>query len=768
MENNVGLSGRKKAVALFKWSLRKNLPFSIAYWILLFLSFPMVEIFAMIVCGTQPNLGMESYIKDMKEVCEYLPAIFFVVFAIIFSIIMAIMSFSYMHNKRSVDLFGSYPISRRTLFFVRYFSTLVLCIVPMIIIGSVGAILGLSDVALIESFKVIGILTVTIIGNVSFIALISLCCGTVADVLISYVVISAIYPICVLIGALFPTSVIPGVVTANIPSTVLTFLSPAASFYTCKFGSGSGLGIVWWICLSIILMLACFVLCKKRKAESAQNAFAFSIVEIIIKFFTCFAVGFGVGYMCSYFGEDSFKAQYIWFAVGTVIAVMTANLLLHLVFHRGLSRFKSSLMECGVVFACIMAFLLITTSGGLGYAQRVPDKEDIQKVNIVKGYTQSFIIGGKNVLASYTDDANIISDVEEMHKLITNSLDEHYGFLPIINGYNGSDVEHISINYVLKNGKTISREYDGSDIVRNEKDINKKMSDITSTEYYSQVKHPFYIIPYRYITDMQISKYVINGDTDDEEVYSDEYAVKNGQVTDDAAYLSKPADKELINSFIEALKKDVEANGMYVPKNNEKVFGISLVYRISTGDDGYDDGGYASGLIYIPKTYTYTMKVLSDNGYLNDAYNYINGMDTYTYNEKEKYLSGKKIYFTLPDEWNKNEEVRCVAVGENNTMLTEIDSSSTKCKKVSGNVWVYEMPDDNKYSQLYKEDNDESFVTKGVVFYQIEKKDMNISGVITLPENYEGQQVTLGKQLKKGYENFFSNMYEYNWTKYNK
>ena len=118
MENNVGLSGRKKAVALFKWSLRKNLPFSIAYWILLFLSFPMIEIFAMIVCGTQQNLGMESYIKDMKEVCEYLPAIFFVAFAIIFSIIMAIMSFSYMHNKRSVDLFGSYPISRRTLFFV--------------------------------------------------------------------------------------------------------------------------------------------------------------------------------------------------------------------------------------------------------------------------------------------------------------------------------------------------------------------------------------------------------------------------------------------------------------------------------------------------------------------------------------------------------------------------------------------------------------------------------------------------------------------------
>ena len=84
--------------------------------------------------------------------------------------------------------------------------------------------------------------------------MISLCCGTVADVLISYVVMTAIaiYPICVLIGVLFPQSLIPGLAVSEIPSTILTFLSPAASFYTCKFGSGSGLGIAWWICLSVV------------------------------------------------------------------------------------------------------------------------------------------------------------------------------------------------------------------------------------------------------------------------------------------------------------------------------------------------------------------------------------------------------------------------------------------------------------------------------------------------------------------------------------
>lgn len=295
----------------------------------------------------------------------------------------------------------------------------------------------------------------------------------------------------------------------------------------------------------------------------------------------------------------------------------------------------------------------------------------------------------------------------------------------------------------------------------------KKMSDITSTKYYSQVKHPFYIIPYKYITDMQISKYVVNGDADEEEIYGDDYAVKAGQVTDEVDYLSKPENKELINSFVEALKKDVEANGMYIPKSYEKIWGISVTYRISS-DDGYDAGGYAGGLIYIPEAYTNTMKVLEDKGYLNDAYNFVSECETYTYNEKGKYLSGKKIYFTLPEGWDKNEEVQCVAVGDDETMLTEIDNTLTKCKKVSDTVWMYEIPDDDKYTQLYKEENDEDFVTKGVVFYQIGKKDMNISGLITLPEKHDGQQVTLGKQLKKEYENFFSNMYEYNWTKFNK
>ena len=49
MENN-SLSNKSKAIALFKWTNRKYLSVSIAYWILLFLAYPLAEIFIMIIC----------------------------------------------------------------------------------------------------------------------------------------------------------------------------------------------------------------------------------------------------------------------------------------------------------------------------------------------------------------------------------------------------------------------------------------------------------------------------------------------------------------------------------------------------------------------------------------------------------------------------------------------------------------------------------------------------------------------------------------------
>lgn len=767
MENNAGFTNSRKALEIFKWSLRKNLPFSIAYWILLFLTFPMIEIFMLVVANSYGTF--KEYISGIKEAINYLPSTVFAGVAIIFSIIMSVKAFSYMHNKRRVDFFGSLPVSRRTLFFMRYLSTLAVCIVPVIVFGLIGALLGCCNFAIITTAKVVGILIISIIGNVSFIAFISLCCGTVVDVIISYMIINIVYPICVAIAYFFPPSVIPGLSREEIPITIFTFLVPSASFYTNYFSYSKVMGIIWWLGLSIVLISACFALCKKRKAETAQNAFAFNAVEIVIKFFTCFAVGFGIGYMCAYLGAEHIKSQYIWFVVGAIIAIMTANILLHLIFHRGLSKYKSSLVECGAVFACLMTFLLLVTSGGLGYEKRMPNKNDIKAVSFKMGYEERFIIDGKDLLKSFTNDAEIINDAYEVHKAIINGKQEHKGLLAITPYYEYGDeiFDTVHITYELKNGKHFVRHYRWYNNQKGTKDLIDK---IVSSNYYSKLNNPYEKIPEKYIYDMELNWYIAcdNQDEEDDVITADQYSVARAELDMNISFLYFDENKNQIAAIASALRKDVDKNGIYVPKPGEKVLGITLNYNKNKSDD-YDENTWVSAVLFIPATYTNTIKLLKEYGYMNEAYYYLNGFETVCYleDDKKKEDTGKIVYFTVPKNWNKNLEVNCMLFKDEN-MFCDLDTESTKCNQVSDRVWSYTFPDFEKYETDWEEYDDmKVFSPTAIMFYQHDKEKMYMTGAVELPKKYEGKMLSVENLIDTNYKHFREPLYEKNtWTKF--
>ena len=182
MENN-SLSNKSKAIALFKWTNRKYISVSIAYWILLFLAYPLAEIFIMIT--SIPVDGKYNYYVDrMQTYGVLIPSTLFAAIAIGYSIVISLIAFSYMHNNRCVDLFGSFPVSRRTLFFSRFASVIFSTLMPVIVIGLIGMILSFEHKAFIAGASTIGLLCLVLIGNICFIAIISLCCGTTLDVII--------------------------------------------------------------------------------------------------------------------------------------------------------------------------------------------------------------------------------------------------------------------------------------------------------------------------------------------------------------------------------------------------------------------------------------------------------------------------------------------------------------------------------------------------------------------------------------------------------
>lgn len=294
---NINFSEKEKAFSMFGWTNKRYKGISIAYIALLVITFPLIEIILLLQSRTtNPTYQYENVIGEASLAIS---GTVFAFVAILFATIFAIVTFSYMHNKRCMDLFGSFPISRRTLFFTRYVSVLVQTLVPMLVVGVIGAMLTLKMSAFLDVMQTVGFLCVGVIGNVSFIALLSLCCGTVVDVIVSFFAINGIYPICVAICILFLGTILPGYAgnSNGVNGALYTLLSPLAAPFAGIWGDEEILYLVWWIVFSMVLIAGCFIFSRKQKTEIAQNAFVFGIVEQVIKIFAGFVVGFGIGWL---------------------------------------------------------------------------------------------------------------------------------------------------------------------------------------------------------------------------------------------------------------------------------------------------------------------------------------------------------------------------------------------------------------------------------------------------------------------------------------
>lgn len=776
MENNIGLTSKEKAKAIYKWSLKKYLPFSIAYWILLFIAFPVVEFIAMatsasnVMWDADRRTAIEIYIEGMKKAVKYISGTGFVAVAVLFSTILGIMAFSYMHNKRSVDFFGSFPISRRTLFFARYLAVITAAIVPILIIGTIGALLTFNDSAMIDVFKNLGILVLAIIGNTSFIAFISVCCGTVADVIISYAVINAVYPICVALCYYFPRSVIPGMTDDFVPSAVFTMFTPIAASFVGMFGESKALHCVWWLVLSAVLAAGCYVLSKKRKAETAQSAFAFSAVEIVIKFVTCFVAGFGVGWMFSGIalesGRNVMQMQYIWFVIGLTMGVMVANILLHLIFHRGLSNYPSSLIECAVVGVSAIAFLLVVTSGGLGFDTRLPDEDKIEAVSIKVGGDESFHVEGKDILNEFKSDKDTVDIVYSAHKQIIELKEKtkHKGFYPIMKYYSKIETvegdsteeyseETVSIQYKLSNGKTLKRKYE---VNLNAINIPNKFKNDTING-----AKKIELIPEQYVDWINFTK-LDNGNT----LASFSFWENEGN----------GVELEKIYEVVRALKKDIKEYGASC-KEKEAKYQIDISYYSSSKAES------TNAMIYIPRTYTNTIEALNKTGLANLGY-YVNKKADYFEQEFEsiksdaELMEGRTIHFKLPSGWDKNLPVHCMPYREAKDeydkeyiyQLTDIEDEITKCEKVTDNIWKYtiKVPKSEAAERFDRDIND----YMKIKFYQIGDTDFNTTGIVKMPARTQNNLLDV-YGLEDTYqageapvEDGFDCIYEYKWNTY--
>ena len=470
--------------------------------------------------------------------------------------------------------------------------------------------------------------TVGILGNIAFIAFIAVCCGTVGHSIVTYILISGAYPICVLVLTLYPQMVLPGMSGFSnfgefpVSPVVLSLLSPFIA-PICAYGSGlienvlnalissstistgttvSVFYYVWWIVFTAGLVVATYFLVKKRKSESAQSGFAFVFPSVAIKFFTSVTAGLLMGLILAsvstipYSTDGSGSVAFIiLFCVGIIVGTIISHIILHLIYHKGMSGFGKWMILYGCEALVSLIFFAIVTTGMFGYVTRVPDVEDVKSVEITFSscVDPEIKIKGKNPQIYSTSDPESIKSIVEYHSAVVQEYEKQCSGIYTPVGNYGNDEEYENYNgdglylrYTDKKGNQITRAYSNPSLVfKHTRIIGDIIGSIDSG-------------------DGIVGKAPIDRCSELDMYIEGWKGFKDGNYT--------IKDKNVIKKLIENYNKDIDNLGLLSADNvfeedTVSYYGIDCNIYYTT-DDG-DDMGYMETM-YVSKQHKNTIKYL--------------------------------------------------------------------------------------------------------------------------------------------------------------
>ncbi len=506
------MKSSKHFKTIFFDTVKRFIPLSIAYWGLLAFFFPGIE--ALYELSTMLNNIGSLYILKFPSgflgpMSQFEVCIVCGFFGIVFSAIIAFIAFSYLHNKRQMDFVGSLPVSRRTHFLARLTAVMALAIVPVIVVTFTGsAVVGFAGFP--RTMELMLRICAVIAGNISLVCVLSICSGTVANTVISYVLISFIYPMFMLLVGIYPTAFVPGVNEFLMNANSVTLLSPISAVFTGTFSTISNDGMdnfsfgfdagtvffyIWWVVFTVVLIGISAILIKKRKTERAQNSYAFVAPYVVIRFFTSICVGFLGGLLL---GEifsvvpdsnvDSKNITFIAvFLIGFIIFTFITHLIMHLIYHKGMGKFAKWLILFGVEAVVGLSIFFTISTDAIGYVTYVPSVNDVKSVEFSFN-DHEFIIDGVDYNKLKTEDKAVIEKILNFHKGVVNDIKEKHGgmYLPVryiyppMVDYYDEDFEYTdvyddyrnnirlvmpngyTIKFNLKDGSSVKRYYDSS------------------------------------------------------------------------------------------------------------------------------------------------------------------------------------------------------------------------------------------------------------------------------------------------------------------
>lgn len=657
----------KTAFSLFKWELRSCSGTLAVYAILSATLTAIILTLTVLTDAFSSNNDGFLYLSvDTTPTLAFQNAALRLVFVltIIFTVIFTIKIFSYLHNKRKADMYGSMPIGRIAMYFTRCATAFVFAIVPSLFFMGIITLISICMGQPIMDYNAVIYIQVVLgtLASISAFGVLAICCGTTINAVMTFIVTCIAYPLSIKFIVNIIKSFFLGFYNDFFEDSFFcNALNPIAAY--------KGKDILYWLVFSAICLAAGALLVKRRKFELAQSSFAIYLPCHIVKILISFLVGVFLGTL---FGSLDVLNGYFGFVFGFILGSVPAFIISHLIFYKGFDKLLKTSIALGVLIVAVAGLMAICSYDPFGYCSFTPDLDNIKSAGFID-HTQIYSKDDKSVNSIATDaakdfeDKESITDIVEANNLVIKNLpteaDEKYQsvWINLLCSFLPSELNtpNYTFSYKTNSGVTVKKTYLNVTLLWQSdytSDIDEAVTEITSSKTFIEKYSALYNANASDFDDFSLNMC-------SESEFDDEFNFSYYNVNKTMRSGTDNADKDR-EKIIEAFKKDLEAdtgNDFLNYRIKERVYsGYNDTYNlyddcigfinISLPPDSNHPISISEGYV-IPKSYVNTAKALQELGILdknntplnsspyheNDSYDLYNGTYSRAYDNNSAY-----------------------------------------------------------------------------------------------------------------------------------
>ncbi len=401
-------------------------------------------------------------------------------------------AFSYMHARRSVDLYHAVPVRRTPMLMGKYIAILVRMLAPLTLSTALCHVLvAVNQIALAPSYFWMRFVDMALLtaACVTFVMLFMVVSGTLPSAFLTMVCVTIGWPVLMNVADITMSRFLPGYVSV-MADELNTLFSPffglmkelQYSFLSVLFVGydddfmlpepemSLSPWLLWWVALTVVMLALAIFYYNRRKSETAENYFSFPVIRGIVRGLMAIVVGLETGLVLG----DMLDSNAAYLA-GVLAGAAAAHIFYQFVLTHSFRGFWKTIPAFGLSVVVAGGFLGALYTGGLGYVTRVPDAAEVEKVEFnlpslnadggMEGYLAQRLsfdlhdrfeeyLSEPTLLFSKEED---IAAIGELHAAIVGS--RYAGpCQPFENLTAGSSYD-FTVTYTLKNGREMKRSY---------------------------------------------------------------------------------------------------------------------------------------------------------------------------------------------------------------------------------------------------------------------------------------------------------------------